>query len=304
MSEAAEQVTQEAPPVEAPPNALKGVMISTGESDEYRPLEEEAEAKEEPESVEEDSDPEAAEDPPEDDDPRVEFTPEQQEVIEKKIIARLTARHKAQMEEATAAQQRLEQQLQEMQSKTGYKPEETVDPETGAPVIPPVPDPFDADYDAKIEQRDQALSRRARWEAEQEVLQYRQQEEQQRHIQELNKRTEQYLERGKEYGLTKEDAHRAGTMINEAGGIPPEAIDMILEDEAGLAITDYLGRNLSEVEKIQSMPVHKAAAYLVSTVKPKAVRSAKRRGSPPPPVSTERGRGSPEEEGPPGVTYE
>lgn len=252
---------------------------------------EETEVEEAPEPVEETAE-------KDEEDERVEFSPKQQEFLEKKIIARFVARQKAAEEQA----QKLQQELAEIQSKAGTQKAD-VD-EHGAPVIPDLPDVWDSQYEEKIKLRDERIAARVRWESEQQVAQYRQQQEQQKHLEALNKRTESYVSRGKDYGISQEDIQRSAATIESAGGIPMEVIDVILDDDAGPAITAHLARNPGDLDAIQQLPPYKAALYLATQVKPKAVRNAKRRIEPPEPISTEKGASGKEERGVPGVTYE
>jgi hypothetical protein len=234
-----------------------------------------------------------------DDGDGVSFDERQQAEIDR-IMARRTARYKSQVEEAERARQELEQRLQALE-QGGSAPQ--TDPETGAPVVPDFPDPFDAQYEEKIKARDEALSRRARWEAEQEVREQQAVEQHQRQLAELNKKTQDFVARGKDYGLTPDDIRQAGEFINQSGGLAPELVAEILEDEAGPAIPQYLYRNPQELQKVQGMTPFKAARYIDREIRPKALRTAKRK-TPPPPVATETGAGSREERGLAGATYE
>jgi hypothetical protein len=289
-------------------DALAGVVIDYDEPDdgdapeveasEESPAEEPVEAQGEEEESGEVEEADAGEQ----EDDAVAFDERQQKKLEK-IIAQNTYRYKTQIEAEQRRAQELEERLRAIEQNL---PQEQVatDPQTGAPVIPDLPDPFDADYDDKLKQRDEQLRRYARWEAEQELLQQQQQIEQQKHIEALNKRTQAYLERGKDYGLTAEDIQQAGEFINQAGGIQVELIDDILDDDAGPVISHYLYRNPQELQKVQQMSVAKAARYIEREIKHRALRNAKRKVAPPPPVSTETGAGAREERGVPGATYE
>lgn len=277
------QDVQEAP--EAKADALEGLVI---ESDEDQSPEETQQPEGEQPADEESQATEG----------KVEFTPEQQEFIERKIIASQVAKRKAAEEELA----RYRQEVETLRQQTGVQ--QDFNPETGEPIVPNMPDPFDADYDQKIAYRDQQLLARARWESQQELRYQEQLQTQQRQIEDLNTRTQSYVERGKDYGITADDIRKAGEFINSTGGLDPNLVDLVLDDDAGPAIPQYLYRNPEELQKVQSMTPARAAAYIATTIKPKAVRNAKRRVEPPPPISTERGMGSREQEGPPGVVYE
>jgi hypothetical protein len=296
MSEAQEAVKESAPKEEA----LAGVMIDFDDSDES-PEPEQAAAEEADEPEVEAQSEEAEESQEAEDDESVAFDERQQKKLDQ-IIARNSYRYKTQIEAEQRRAQELEQRLQALEQGDS-KPQAPTDPQTGAPVIPDPPDPFDSDYEAKVKQRDEQIQRYARWEAEQEMRQQQTQAEHQKHIEALNKRTQSYLERGKDLGLTAEDIQKAGEFINQAGGIAVELIDDILDDEAGPAIPHYLYRNPEELQKVQQMGVAKAARYIEREIRPKAVRNAKRKAAPPPPVSTETGTGAREDEMPAGAQF-
>jgi hypothetical protein len=298
MSEAQEAAKESAPKEEA----LAGVMIDFDDSDES-PEPEQAAAEEADEPEVEAKTEEAEESREADDDESVAFDERQQKKLDQ-IIARNSYRYKTQIEAEQRRAQELEQRLQALE-QGGSNQQAPTDPQTGAPVIPDLPDPFDSDYEAKVKQRDEQIQRYARWEAEQEMLQQQTQAEHQKHIEALNKRTQSYLERGKDLGLTSEDIQKAGEFINQAGGIAVELIDDILDDEAGPAIPHYLYRNPEALQKVQQMSVVKAARYIEKIIRPDALRYAKRKTAPPPPpVSTESGSGAREQKGLPGATYE
>jgi hypothetical protein len=286
--------------------ALAGVFIKddadTGDTDTPEP--EAAEQPEQEAADEDQSDAGDGDEGGEDDDGAEKlFDGKQQEVFER-AIARNTYRYKTQIEAEQRRAQELEQRLQALE-QGGSNPQAATDPQTGAPVVMDIKElnPFDADYEAKLVQRDEQIQRYARWEAEQEMRQQQTQAEHQKHIEALNKRTQSYLERGKDLGLTAEDIQKAGEFINQAGGIAVELIDDILDDEAGPAIPHYLYRNPEELQKVQQMGVAKAARYIEREIRPKAVRNAKRKAAPPPPVSTETGTGAREDEMPAGAQF-
>lgn len=230
--------------------------------------------------------------------PRVEFTPEQQGFIEERIIGPQVARRKAAEEHAQA----LETELARIREQSP-KPETARDPASGEPVIPPEPDPFRADYEQKLQEREAAIREHAVWEVRQEMDRARIQEEQSARAQQLMKETETYLQRGKEIGLTREELVRAGQFIMESGGIHENVAEYIVKREPGPAIMDHLRRNPSELHAIQRMSPTEALAYVVEEIKPKAMKSARRRTAPPPPIETESGTGGAGDDFPKGGVF-
>lgn len=285
MSEAQQQES-------APQEDLAGMILNAGEDEapEEQPEQEAAEAEETAEVETDDADDES-----------VSFDERQQKKLDQ-IIARNSARYKAQIEAEQRQRQEIEQRLQQLEQGGGQQ-QSTTDPETGAPVIPQMPDVWDTDYEQKLEQRDSALRQYARWEAQQEVRQYQQQQEMAKLQEQVNQETVAYVERCKDYGLTPDDIRQAGEFILSTGGIDNGLAMKIVRDEAGPAITHYLYRNPEALQKVREMNPYDVGDFLAREIRPKAVRNAKRKTAPPPPVFTESGSGAREDEMPEGAMF-
>jgi len=232
----------------------------------------------------------------EDDQPKkVTFTPEQQKVFDNEI-----SRKVAKLRETERENQRLAQQLQEIQAKL---------PKDARPEIPPVPDPWDAEYEAKLQARDEAMAAAIRYDQQQEFVTQQQQyvefQQRQQQIDHLQQAAVTYTERAtKQYGINPQDLQAAGQAIVQSGGIDHGLELFILDDEAGPAYTMYLARNPLELEKVREMNPTRAAVYLAKEIGPKLV--SRNRQQPPPPARTapRSGGGAQAKRGPKGVTYE
>ena len=180
----------------------------------------------------------------------------------------------------------------------GGQQDGATNPQTGEPVIPDLPDPFDSDYEQKVQARDQALIAQAQWQARQEAMQEVQ-------SQEVVRQAESYFSRAKDFGIDAEDLKASGQLVAGAVGDREAIFKRLLKDQAGPAITHYLANNPQHLEKMLQGDDYDAVEYLASVVKPKATASAKRRTAPPPPppVETEKGSGARRERGPVGATY-
>jgi hypothetical protein len=300
---------------------LAGAMISSG--DDMVPMEPEssddAGGAEEPTEAAADT-AEGSESKPEDSTPEAEetqayepgpFDSDQQRWIDEKIVAPVTARYKSQMERLQADLAQATEQIQQFQ--TSEPPGQAILAEDGGPVVPDPPDAFDSDYDQKMEAFKEAARARGAWEAQQSVIAKSQQEKIEAAQAELNKKAATYADRIKELGFSRAELETASETIMTAAAENDatqdrvvELLDMILEDDMGPVITDFLGKNPGHVSKMMGLSKTRAGAYFASEIRPKVNRIAGRRSGrrAPPPVSTDRGRGSPEQEGPPGVTYE
>lgn len=259
----------------APDNSdLDGAPAKEPEAKEPEAREPEAQKPAEPEAAESD-----------DAQGSVTFTPEQQRAFDE-AIGKRTARYRTQLEQEQAQRAELQQRLEALE-RGETLPQN--DPETGAPVVPDMPDQWDENYEQKVQQRDQALLRRARWEAEQEALQAQQAQEQQQRIERLNEQAIAFRERGeKEYGLTAEDMRRNGQVVVDGGGLHEKVIVGLLEDDAGPAIVDYLAKNPGELDTFRGMDPYAAGRHVEKTLR-KAALNVRKAKTAPPPVSTDKG---------------
>jgi hypothetical protein len=255
------------------------VSFDDDEAEESTPEAEQPEAKAEP-SPDDDGE----------DDLKPQFTPEQQKKFDE-VIARKTAKFRAQ-------QRALEAQLAEIQSKVQA-------PQNVRPEIPPLPDPWDAKFDEKVKERDEILLKAAQYDYENQQREQlriaQEQQTQQQAQQELQKAVASYSSRALKQGIAPDQLSQAGNLVAQMG-VNPHVQLYILGEESGPSVTMYLARNLHEVEKINSMSPVQAAAYIAANVIPNATRAAKA-GTPPP--QNPRGASPGKiDRGPKGATFE
>lgn len=178
-------------------------------------------------------------------------------------------------------------------------------PEIQKPVVPPLPDPYDDDFDVKMSQRDEAIKRVAAYEAQEEINQSRLQEQHRLRQEGLNKSlvesVKTYSDRAKGLNISENELKVAGQTV-AAYGIHDSVAEFILQDEKGPAITAHLARNPDMLETISKMnPIH-AALYIDNNVKPKLLSG---KTELPEPAETLGGGGvSKRERGPKGAKYE
>lgn len=224
---------------------------------------------------------------------KVEFTPEQQEVFDS-VIAKKTFKQR----EAERKAQDLERQVQELQAKL---------PKSGRPEVPPPPDPYDADYEDKLRQRDEALTAAAAYDAQEDAVKrqqeaaYRQRQEAEQ--EELVKSAQSYKERADKIGLDPTELQNAGNALAQFG-IPDDLTRFILKDEQGPLMTTYLARNPTVLEEMQGMSALEMGAYIASTVKPQLATARTRTKAPDPADVLDGGGSPPVERGPKGATFE
>ena len=158
--------------------------------------------------------------------------------------------------------------------------------------IPPLPDPFDDDYEAKVKARDKALLDKAEFEAQQraygEQLQARQQQAQAEKVQEVRKAAESYSKKAVDLGIDPSELQAAGQAV-ESYGLPDDLVIHILNDSDGPLITKHLAANPAEGFELARMSPYAVGPYLDS-IKQKAEALKPKKSNTPPP--TEKVEGS------------
>ena len=244
--------------------------------------------KEEPEETPKEPEAKDPQDIPPGDEPteekeKVEFNEQQQavfnDVVAKKVAAQREAERKA--DEAARKAAELEQKLQKY---------ETPD----RPEVPPLPDPYDDDYEARVAARDAAIAAQTKWDNDQQQRQQAQvraaQEERLRQQQANEDITRGFIEKGDKVGITEVELDTAvGTLVDQ--GIFGEKAKHILTHESGPDMTMYLARNALEADKVASMSEMQAAIYLETVVLPK-VKASKAAPEPSPAVVETPGAGA------------
>jgi len=141
------------------------------------------------------------------------------------------------------------------------------------PDVPPIPDPYDDDYEAKMKVRDEALLEKAKYDAD---VQYKALQEQrqleeaeQAKRAEVQRSIEGYEAKATELGLNKDDVNKAGQKLVDYG-IRAEVAEFILADQDGPLITRYLAENPVEFDEINRMSAMMAAVTINSTIRAKA----------------------------------
>jgi hypothetical protein len=208
-------------------------------------------------------------------DKKVEFTPEQQ-----KVVNDIAAKKAFEAREAKRRAEELEKRIAELEAN---KPVEQV------PDIPALPDPYDDNYEEQLRLRDEALMAKARFDAQAQLqeqqLQAQEQERQRLEMQQLNQSVEDYSARAKKLGISDSELQQAGDLVTQYG-INDQITLHILEDEQGPLITSYLSKNPQAMDAINGLPPIKAALYIESTIKPEAAKLGQKTTSAPEPVET------------------
>ena len=163
-----------------------------------------------------------------------------------------------------------------------------------SPTVPDMPDLYDDDYDKKMVERDQALIAKANYDAKISHDNYAQQQNQiayqNEQMKQLDVKVKSYDANARTLGITAEELQGYGKAVAEFP-LQLEVADIILEDESGPLITQYLASDALELEKITTMSPAKAALYIERVIKPKASKLKPKQTSTPPPAKTINGGG-------------
>lgn len=213
---------------------------------------------------------------------KVEFTPEQQEVMNREI-----GKKTFKLREAERNAKALEQELRSIKAERE---------KVAAPVIPPMPDQFDDGYEQKVAARDQAIADHSQWRTEQAVIARQHHEAEQRLHQQrqesFEKSVEEYEKRSLRLGVSKEELHSAATVIGSCG-LNRGLIDAIVQDENGPLITTYLANNPDAMEEVMSRDPVSAGIYITRNIVPKLQPRKTKTTNAPEPAPVLRGNGAP-----------
>jgi len=139
--------------------------------------------------------------------------------------------------------------------------------------IPPMPDPFDDDFDEKVKQRDDALIAQANFNTQNQTFQqqqkFNQQQAQQLKQEQLQTQIQTYNARTKELGISTDELQAAGNTVAQYG-ISDDLTMAILADSDGPLITKYLAANTQELINLSSMNPLQAAMHIERNVREKA----------------------------------
>lgn len=222
-------------------------------------------------------------------------TPEVKDDDPEGVQKRINKIHWEKMEAIRKAEA-VEKELQELRSKL---------PQDERPEIPPLPDPFDDDYQQKVQARDEALRKAAQYDAAKQYADYQrqqqaaqQQQEQQRRIAE---KAQSYTERAGKLGIKPEELQSAGQMVGQYLQ-NQNVVEAILTDDHGPMITRYLANSPNDLAQLAQANDFQAGTLLAS-IKAKAAEMNKTKQPPPDPVEPLKGGGAKPDEGPEGAKF-
>lgn len=257
---------------------LEGVEVEEPNEEEAQEEQQEvAEVEaEEPEQEQEqgESQEEPTEDKPVDPFKGIKFDDVQQEYIKERITDPLIGKRKEIEEDNRYLRGLLKQ----------HGIEETNKP----PEVPNKPDPFDPDFDAKMEERDRIIAQRATWDQQQNSFNYQQQAQIQA---DLNQRNEKYYQNAAEAGLKQDALLNAGDKVL-AAEVNPQTIDYIMRHQEGPKITMYLSQNPTALQTLSQMGPMQAVEVIATKIAPFVAGQQTQRDDPPEPTEQLKGGGA------------
>lgn len=159
--------------------------------------------------------------------------------------------------------------------------------------IPPMPDSFDDDYEAKVRARDEAIAAQASFNTQNQVYLQQQETNRQREAQakqnELAQLASKFTANAKELGATDEEFNSVITTLNNAG-MPSDLGQVIMSDPDGYLIAKHLMANPIEAHEVITANPYIVGAKLVE-IKSKASALKPKTSNAPQPATNLSGNG-------------
>jgi hypothetical protein len=165
------------------------------------------------------------------------------------------------------------------------------------PVIPPPVDPYADDYEEKTRQRDEAITRKAQFDSQQQFAADQITRTQNEQVQAAQSRSNElvkgFSDRCVKLGLDLDTVDSATNRVVNYG-ISKDLADFVLDHDEGPLIAQYLAQNLTELDALAGMTPMQAAARIDSVIKTKAASLKPKISQAPDPTDVLSGNGAPE----------
>ena len=186
------------------------------------------------------------------------------------------------------AEEKVEALLKQLDEINGSKLAES----TALADVPSLPDQFDDDYETKRAEREAILIENARRSAiaehQQKLDLQAQQAAQIKQRQEWDKKQAAFMSAGVEAGFSEDAIVESAQTISNLG-LQPEAISMLVGENDGAVIMDYLAKNPELTIEIAGMNPYQQGAAIQSKVRAAAKPKAKKMTKAPAPPKTASG---------------
>ena len=159
--------------------------------------------------------------------------------------------------------------------------------------IPDMPDPFDDDFDNKVQARDEAIIAKTNFNYQNQAFQQQQQTQQQNEAQARQKEVQDsviaYSNKATELGIKNEELQAAASTVAQYG-LSDELTLHILADSDGPLITKYLAANSQDGIKLAQMSPYSVGSFL-DGIKVKAGALKPKTSKTPNPTENLQGKG-------------
>ena len=167
----------------------------------------------------------------------------------------------------------------------------------GSVDIPPMPDPYDDDYEEKVRAREDAIMRKAQADADARVNQRLQEQEQERKREAEQERVKKLVgdfnTNATKLGLDLDQVTQASNIVGSYG-VGQEVANFLLGDSAGPLMVQYLSSNPMALYEMVRMSPIQAALKLHGEVREKAKILKPQATEAPDPAKTLNGGGVPD----------
>ena len=176
-----------------------------------------------------------------------------------------------------------------------------------APVsIPPIPDSWDEDYEAKVKAHVEAAKQQERYEMQAQAAKQAEADAQRKAEREEYERSQalqdKFLQNSKKLGVDESKLDEAQQKVVDFG-VTPDIANALLSDPDGALMVMHLAANPLELDDIvRANPVE--AGLLLASVKSKASALKRKPSSAPDPATTLKGRGAALSKDDDGTTFE
>jgi len=218
---------------------------------------------------------------------------EEQPQVDEEAKKRQEAINKV-INEKTFKAKQAEREAQEYKAKLeAYEAEQRKQFEQQVADIPPMPDAFDDDFDEKVRARDEALLKKAQFDAQNSYYlqqqQFQQQQEAQAKQAQIQESLTNYTKKATELGIKQEEMQAAGNTVANYG-LSDDLVLHILSDPDGPLITKHLAANPVDGFNLASMSPYAVGSFL-SDIKQKAGALKPKTSSAPKPATNLHGNG-------------
>lgn len=217
---------------------------------------------------------------------------EQQELINAKaqeLAQKAINKQTRKMHDERRAREKAERELSQLKAQQAE-----LEQSRPAPTIPPIPNPYDEDYEAKMQARDAAILAKARHDDAVQQNKQRQQkleeEKQQAEFQKAQDVVDSYVKKAQQMGISQDDMEAASMLVGNSG-IQDDLANFLLQQEDSPLLMQYLAANPVDLEELVGSTPYEAAVRLSTDIRQKAhALKPKPTATPEPPDRLEGGR--------------